>query len=337
VKPLFNYDFGKRVILDTNALLNATFNSDGLAAHTLWVLFKKGTPIYVTPTIEAEVGRVSDRLRRKYRLAYDPAEAVRSSVRAHGILFAPAPAGPLLGHINKADEPIARAAKQLGAAIITDDIEFIVQARASAVDAWQYWEVSRSFTGGGELPGLSKTVRYSPPADTGGYIFARVVPGGWAGLRINQQFSVCEIEDGLWLYYDGLSEQWHVRTPGGDIARLAMPLKPDIQYVVGANFGPAGKGGLIVLLAAEMGSEVATARADVGVVGKTTAKSRLNVGHSQRQLDHWNGLIKDLVVAPQRLPPRTFRLLASTEDLSPNPADSDKLEEAVQRVIVLAS
>jgi hypothetical protein len=337
LKPLFNYDFGKRVVLDTNAILNATFNSAGLAAHTLSSLRKMGTPIYVTPFIEAEVGRVSGRLKRKYGLGFDPAQAVRSALRAQGILFSPEPQGPPLAHVNKADEPIARAAKQLGAAIITDDIEFIVQARAAGVDAWQYWEVSRSYKGVGELPSLSKIVRYGAPSGSASYVFARVAPGGWAGLRINQQFSVCGFNEGIWLYYDGLSEHWQVQTPEGEIIRLPMPLKTDAHYVLGVNVRRTDKGNHITLMATEQGGLPICARADVRTVGTGTGQSRLSVGNSHRQLDHWNGPIRDLVVASGGLPPKTFRLLAATQDLSPNPLDSDKLEEAVQRVIVLAS
>ncbi|QBQ49106.1 hypothetical protein [Brevundimonas naejangsanensis] len=332
---LFNYDFSQRVILDTNALLNATFNSGGLAAYTLSVLRKKRTPMYVTPSIEAEVGRVSGRLKSKYRLGYDPAIAVRSALRAHEILYAPPPKGIPLARVNRPDEPIARAAKQLGAAVITDDIEFIIQARAAGVDAWQYWEVSRSYTGHGELPDISKVVRYGVPGGAG-YIFAGVAPGDWAGRRLDEKFSVCEVER-LWLYYDGLNEHWEVRTPGGEVVRLSMPLKAGSRYVVGVNFRPSEKGNQIVLMAAERGGVTEFVRADVGTVTDVTSQSRLNLGHTQRQSNHWNGTIQDLVVASGSLPIRTFRLLASTEDLSPNPLDSDKLEEAVQRVMVLVS
>lgn len=337
MKPLFAYDFTKPVILDTNALLNATFNSGGMAAHSLWSLRKMATAIYVTPSIEAEVGRVSDRLKLKYGLAYDPAEVVRISLGAHGILFAPIPLGPPLAGINRPDEPIARAAKQLDAVIITDDIEFIIEARSAGVDAWQYWEVSRSYTGEGELPSLSKIVRFGAPASVGGYVFARVDPGGWAGLKIDHQFSVCEIDEGVWVYYDGTSEHWNVRTPAGEVVRLPMPLKQGIHYVVGVNIRPVVGGDEITLMAAEVGGQIYRTKSVVGSVGVVSANSRLNVGHSRRQRDHWNGLIKDLVVASGSLPARTFRLLASTEDLSPNPSDSDKLSEAVQRVVMLAS
>jgi predicted nucleic acid-binding protein len=335
LKPLFNYDFSKRVILDTNTLLNATFNRGGLAAHAISVLRRMATPVYVTPSIEAEVGRVSERLKRKYRLGYDPAQAVRTVLRAQGILFAPPPRGPPIAHVNKVDEPIARAARHLGAAIITDDIEFIVEARAAGIEAWQYWEVSRSYSGDGELPDLSKVVRYGAPNGKCGYIFVRAVPGSWAGLKIEERFSICEISEGLWLYYDGLSEHWKVQTSAGEIVRLSMPLENDGHYIVGVNLRPTEKGCHIALMAAKQGGQEAIARADVRAVGKGIGNSELSIGHNRHQLEHWNGAIKDLVVASGSLPPRTFRLLASTEDLSPNPADSDTLAEAVQRVITL--
>jgi hypothetical protein len=337
VKPLFNYDFSKPVILDTNTLLNATFISGGLAEHALWSLRKMGTPLYVTPGIEGEVAKLAERLKREYKLNYDPAEAVRIALGAHGILTAPLGGGTPLAGINRADEPIARSAKQLGAAIVTDDIEFIIEARAAGVEAWQYWEVARSFRGAGELRDLGRIVRYGVPQPHGSYIFARIAPGGWAGLKIDQKFSVCEVEDGLWVYYDGAGEQWHVRTPSGEIVRLSMPLLNDRHYVVGVHTTRSGRFTQVTLMAAEAGGPPAMTREVVARPGAPTSMSRLNVGHNRRRSDHWNGVIKDLVVASGALPPRTFRLLASTEDLSPNPADSDKLGDAVQRVIMLAS
>jgi len=315
-------------------LLNATYLANGLARRAIAYLVAMRTPTYVPAVSDAELARRAKRLELNHRLICDIRD-VRAYSARQGLLYCPEPAGEFIHGVNRPDELIARSARQLAATLVTDDIELITECRALGIDAVQPWEVARSYSGSGELPGISKICRYLAPSPDCGYIFARVEPGAWAGGQVKDgTFTVTDCGSSVRLYYLAAETCWVFSVIGVGEAKLVMPVLPETHYVVCGQYALEAGNHRLTLQAARAGERPAFFRKFVRGIA-TLAWQEMSVGHALSGQDHWWGDVKDLVVADGRIKPASFTRMAATEDLAPNPHDGGRLEEELIRASLI--
>jgi hypothetical protein len=330
-KPLFNFDFSRRVALDTNTLLNAAFVHSGLARLTVTFLRRMGTPVYVPQITEQEAQDIAQRLGVANALGDRATRELADYITAGGFLFSPPPVGFPIPGINRIDEPIARSSRLLGAILLTDDIDLICQCRQAGIEAVQPWEVARSYRGDGALSDLSTIVRYLQPANDRGYAFARVAPGDWAGRRIDQSFTVVHVEGFCILAYLNASEEWSFSLDGVGSILLKASVLAEHHYVVCAQYLAGGLQTLLSLRVAEVAGDIQSNRQSFKGNPAISPNRVVSVGHRLNVTEHWNGIIKELTISDSTVAARTFRHIAGTEDLSPNPMDGDRLSLALAR------
>jgi hypothetical protein len=290
-------------------------------------LQRSGTPIYVPEHALSEAAIVSSKYARKAGTTNAALNTLKHFLYQTGALITPRTSDIIAG-VNRADAPIASSARATGAVLLTDDVELIHQCRAAGIDADQPWEVARSYRGPGQLPDVLTIARYLQPAHRG-YIFARVSPGSWATLGLDQFFTVAACGYEFSLGYSGSQHEWQLSISGLRVC-IPMDLQTDAHYVVRGQYILTGDSLRIDLASALAGNPpVQRSCSGTGVV-PVFKGSPLSVGHSADGGSHWGGYVKDIVVADGGVSPKTFRILAGTEDLSPNPLDQDRLRDAFE-------
>jgi hypothetical protein len=114
-----------------------------------------------------------------------------------------------------------------------------------------------------------------------------------------------------------------------------MLLSPERHYVALAQYLRTGNGSRLSLSAGEACKRPSTSHADCNFQLEPLETFRATIGHSAGGASHWEGYIKDLIIADGKVSPKTFRRIASSHDLSPNPADHDRLQEMLENLRLL--
>ncbi|MBL8544371.1 MAG: hypothetical protein JNJ63_11250 [Hyphomonadaceae bacterium] len=329
---LFSFDFRSRVVLDTNLLANATFVRGGMANRAVDYLARSGAPTYIPMAIEDDLKRRATKLRLRFGLNFDPVEATLTYARQRGLLFYPHPAGDYIRRIGARDEPLARSAQQLAGVLITDDIKLVGECRAAGIAAVQPWEIARSYRGPGELPALLTVARALLPAPEGGYLFARIEPGDWKGLRVPGVFTVADAGQ-MSLRYEAENEKWVFELPKLGSVALKRDSKTHSHFVICGQY-KRDRGKLrLELSIAEPGQRPERAETYLTCPSPTFNRLELNIGHSSDASHHWNGNIRDVVMADGIIATDTFRRMAASQDLSPNPHDGNRLEKEIANLV----
>jgi predicted nucleic acid-binding protein len=108
----------KRVIADTNVLLDATF-VDGLARRATRLLGRLGISLILDDMTEREAESILDRLKKKLALSFEPKALLAEYLSLVQVIRVP-PGSPMLATgINRADRHVVAAAREHSAWILT--------------------------------------------------------------------------------------------------------------------------------------------------------------------------------------------------------------------------
>ncbi len=333
-KALFDYDFSRRVLLDTNQTLNAALIDNSLARLALEFLRRSGTPVYVPYEAQSEAALVAFRKASSPQTYAVARMALEGLLRSGSVTHLPASSTRFLSGINRADAPIVAAARDIDAILITDDIRLIDECRRLGLPAVQPWEVARSYQGPGKLPALLTVSRFLQPKLPQTYLFARAEPGSWASAQIEQEFLLADVGGELRMGFCGASQAWFFEVAGVGRASLPMPLGSE-HYVVRGQLSVIGGQTTLSLGAAKAGGTPKECRLSFPTSPNFRGTVGLSIGHSSDRDRHWGGYIRDLVVADGVVSPKAFKLMAASEDLSPNPADHDRLQEVLDGIALM--
>lgn len=325
-----------RVVLDTNVLLNATFVADSSARYSIEQLNVLGFSPIIDEAIEDEAFLILRRLRIKLGLVYDPLEIFRSYLATSRILCLPrSHQFHIDKHVNRADQHVIGAASHYNAWVLTGDIKLTAQCQQLQIATRLPWDVimEAATQEKRDLP-LHYVLRVVGISSTNGSFFARIIPGSWAGMKCVGHFTVCDVENIGRIYYDSFTEDWVFSTALGDEVRLRCPLAPNEHWIISATYEIGGRGcaGSVTLRAAQpMGTSIQN---NITVKGKFSAPTpgTITFGHSISQNDHWNGHIRRIILSPVAIDSKGWRALVKVPEAAPDPAASNVLEAALQRV-----
>lgn len=215
----------KRALPDTNVFLDAAFVADGLARKAIEALNSLGTSIILSDGVEREADKRLQQLRRKLVLSFDPRELFTRYLATIPLVRVP-PADPSLGcGVNHSDQHVVAAARQFDAWILTGDAPLIMEAQKLKQPARFPWDVvMEAAKQQGRYEETENIIRVVRPSRKSGMIFARVLPGSWRVLKNVGNFTVCDIQNVGWIYYDTQQADWVFDLVTGDSVRVGWPM-----------------------------------------------------------------------------------------------------------------
>jgi predicted nucleic acid-binding protein len=325
----------KRVIADTNVLLDATF-VDGLARRATRLLGRLGISLILDDMTEREAESILDRLKKKLALSFEPKALLAEYLSLVQVIRVP-PGSPMLATgINRADRHVVAAAREHSAWILTGDAPLVVECDKIGLPARFPWDVvMEDASQRGRQDEISKIIRVVPPTKEQGLIFARVIPGAWRGIRgAGQFFTVCEIGGLGRIGYDNSNERWVFDTAIGQKAEARCTLDSDGPWAVCASYKlpGIGKSGRIEIRAGRRPAPVPPGITSTLKQLPRSPFGDLRIGSTSSGLDYWNGHVRAIVVGPQTMSAETWKAIVYTTEGAPNPYDANALERALTLV-----
>lgn len=317
-------------MLDTNVALDGTFVADGYARRAVARLRELGFRPVIDEAIEREAKGILAKLRARLNLCFEPATSFDRFLRAQGVTKLPAAPAGLGAGVHRSDAHVASAARHYGAWVLTSDAVLASECIKSSIAVRLPWDVVAA---GGLAVTLQGVIRVMPPAADKGLIFARVIPGNWAGRRIAAHFTVCDVENVGTLFYAGDAEEWVFASKAGPMVRVPGPLSTNEIWVLCATYTIPAKlnTGNVTLRAATVSGRSPSPGVAVPTVRfSSTGPGRLSFGHRVDGTAHWNGYLRCVVIGPQSLSGETWRAILTVPEGAPNPFDADALERVLR-------
>lgn len=323
----------RQVVLDANILMDASFVSDGVARRALNLLEDLGfSPIADEATIQ-EATRKLRHLRGRFFLQYDPVEVLNTFIASSRILQVP-PAPILRLPRNQADAHIIAAAKHYNAWLLTGDAPLVCQCNKLNVVARFPWDVIMEHAEKGEGLKASHILRLRRPARESGSIFARVIPGEWAGMQNVGDFTVCEVENIGRVFYSSVDGAWHFQMRDGPRVTVPGKIVDKSTWAVAAMYKApqTGQGCNAALRIGGVGRNPETRTVQIGGPISAQSPGTAAFGHSVAGHDHWNGYLRCAVLSHNTINAKTWQCIASLPEAAPNPFDNDALARALKSI-----
>ena len=249
----------KRVLIDTNVLLDAAFVTNGSARKALALLDHLGYSPVIDEMIELEAVRILEKYRQFFYPAFDVAKVLSDYISVARILRLP-PAKQISDtSVSAHDVHVVSAAAQYGAWVLTGDLALNVQLRADDIESRLPFDIIMEVaTADGTDPGLDDIIRVVSPTRQSGMLFGRVITGSWAGMRSVGSFTVCDMKNVGRLYYDTQTEEWIFDMRIGVSVRVTCPLQEGEQWAVCGSYKlpGAGKRGALFIRAGQYPSTI---------------------------------------------------------------------------------
>lgn len=322
----------QRVIVDTNVLLDAAFVSDGIARGAITGLLRLKFSPSIDEEIEKEALKKLSGFRISKGLVFDPAVAFNAFINEAKILRLP-PGTPLLGtKVHRSDRHVASAAKQYGAWVLTSDAILVSQCLATGIEARLPWDVlEEALSSEGRDVNIAMLFRVRNLTTRSGLIFARVIPGSWASMRLREIYTVCDVPGIGRIYYDGHSEEWAFDLEVGAKVKIFCPISAnEIWAICGSyNLPDVGRSGSISIRAGRYPDKTFAASEATLKRFRSFYQESATIGHSRIGTDYWNGHLRALVIGPQGMNANTWKAIVSIPEGAPNPYDSNNLIAAL--------
>jgi hypothetical protein len=242
--------------------------------------------------------------------------------------------------INKADQHVVAAASQYSAWILTGDIKLAAECQNQNIAARLPLDaIIEASIRKKQNPPLNHIFRVSGISASKGTFFARLVTGGWGGIKSAGRFTACDVENIGRIYYDSFTEEWVFSTTLGTEARLKCPVQQNQPWIVSATYeleNQKSKGNVTLRAAQPQGNSL---QQNISLKGKITAQTpgEITFGHSCKRSDYWNGSIRKIVLSPITIDAKAWRAVVKVPEAAPDPASGDVLEAAMLRVQIEAS
>jgi hypothetical protein len=319
-----------QIILDTNVLLDAAFESGSVSCRTIQALREDGNLLLLDRGREWRTEQEAfDKLAEKIvslNLLFDPRDTLRHFNAEQRIrLVEAAPQDTQVPGVNKRDRPVARAALHYHAALLTNDAALVCQARKLEIEAVFPWTI---------LPKIRPNTRdedlfrIGPLYPEIGCIFARVTPG-WGGATDIGCFTVFDVENLGLLQFDTHSQPWVFSSEQLGTVRLHHPEATQGQTVVCVTYSVENGKTHLVLRAGRQKSK--------GLIKPATVPNQLKRAPGGIKLGRWNGYIRHFTTGPHTLDGKTWKAMIALEDGAPNPLNHNLLDKKLMELNSIAA
>lgn len=316
---------GKRVFVDANVLLHAAFIEDSIARRSLRGLRLAGYSAVTDEIVHHESVRRLIALRQKLGLRYRPEKIFEREQAELKLLHVPPGDTQITTLVPRHDRHVMRAATELDAWVLTDDLELQILLLSEGIHARNSHQV---------LMGLPQKVQYlselqtlparHPPPfqqDCEGWIMAWVTPQGWPESDDPRRHTVMDAIGFGCLYYDNAQKRWAMTLDAGVSLTCQHMLETDRIEAVAFSFDSRRTPTQLSLYC---GTSIGTSRAathDKNAMEITPPVMPLgfSIGSSRDTSDHWGGYVRSLSVGDRFLGKSTWKKLITIQGLLPHP------------------
>ena len=311
----------KRVLIDANVLLNASFVEDCIARQALDGLKANSYSLLCDEITYAEAIATLDGLRN--RLVYDPRPIFETALRSLGVMFVPPGDPNTPSPTRRHDRHIPRAASDHSTWIITDDLELYLDLRSAGYEVRNSFELQFDFPTVSKVhaPARIKALSYSRKSWT----MLWLTPGGWAqGPPHPSKYTACHLPPFVWLHYDALTKEWVAKF---EFCKLTIhtpfALTADVPVAVAVVLDASRTPGKLVLcVGSPAGGRQYRSTIFSGIMPprpNAFTLGHLSDSHENENSWHWNGSIRTLQTGDRFISSRMWKLLCSTQDMMLHP------------------
>jgi hypothetical protein len=313
-----------RVLLDANAILIAAFIPTSWSALVVSKLVARKSSVFVGTSSLSEAVFVARDVARQLGKTTDPVAFIEGLIRRVGAVEIPPADDPVETAIPSHDRHVAQEAITAKATVLTSDASLWAGLKNSGRAAILPLEALQLLDG----MSLATTVFGVPPDRHKGSVFARVYPGGWAGMKDVGDFTVADFDGRLWMRYSTSGAAWVAELSEVGTVRVPASLTENVMQVVALSWEAKKSVQLRVA-----GVEVPVERPMPKPLSARLEGS-VSIGHRANGQDHWNGAINVCVINDRPIGKGLWANLRANPVLTPNPYDVDRLRQAMNRVIV---
>jgi len=321
----------KRVVIDTNVLLDAAFVMDGAARKSLALLRQLEYLPIIDGKIESEATRKLKEYRKSFCPAFDLATVLSDFVSRAHILCLPSAKQMSNTSVNRHDVHVVSAAQQYGAWVLTGDLALNVELCVDGIQPRLPFDVIME---AGTTLTIENIIRIIAPTRESGMLFGRVIPGNWVGMKSVGSFTVCDMENVGRLFYDTATEEWIFEMPIGEMVQVKCPLQQGEQWAVcgSYNLPGAGKSGRLSIRAGIHPSTIFSRSKKTAKIITNSTPGVSKFGSSVKNQDYWNGHLRSVVIGPQGMSSKSWKNIIAIPEGAPNPYDSGALSRVLEQV-----
>jgi predicted nucleic acid-binding protein len=313
----------ERILLDANAVLNASFVPQSWSRLVVAQLAKSRTALFAGSFSLREAVMAARKTARELGKRSDPAAVIEEFIRLFGVIEVPPSSDTVEADIPKHDRHVVLEAATAGATILTSDAQLWAGCQTAGRMAVLPLQALQALNG----ISLATTVFGEAPKKTRGSLFARVWPGNWAGRKEVGRFTVADYPGRLWLYYCTHSQSWIVEMPEVGRLNIAAEISQTTMQTVAVSW-EVDKHLRLRIASIENPAEIRMRRPL-----QDDLRESVYIGIRGDDSDSWFGNIRVCVVNDGPIGKALWATLKAPSELTPNPYDSDRLRQAINNTV----
>jgi len=314
----------ERVLLDANAALNATFVPSSWSRLVVTKLRRQHKAPFIGSRTLSEAISTARHIASAQGKRGDPAPIIDYFIRLFGAIEVPPAAECVVEEAIPAhDRQVVQEAVTANATILTSDAELWLACRSVGRSAIWPLEALRNLDG----LSLGLTVFGERPASHAGSIFARVSLGAWAAGAGDGDHTIVDFSGRLWLYYSTNTRQWVAQVPELGTLRVGSSPPPNVKQTIAVTWDSD-------YLRLRVGGVQHPAEINIRKPLAGALLDAFSVGQRMDLTCGWNGGAIDVCVMNDRPIAEQWKFLRDSDELTPNPCDSDRLWAAIKGQLV---
>jgi hypothetical protein len=321
---------GSKVVVDSNILLDASFNINGFSRSAIYLLHLMGYYLLCDKKIYREACKILKRKRKRFDLEYEPLLFLDKLLNDFSFNVVSFNSEREVKKVNKYDRHVAQATIEQEAFLLTNDLDLYHECIKSLIPVRFPWHVVNEYnilkTG---HPG--KIINLHPPHRKRGFVFARIIPGGWdSSLDGDNKFTVVEIENLGKLFYSSSCKAWCFNTAEDVNVKVEHKFSSDDVITLLVNFDIENKE-LLELRSCHNNHPDRNYLCDLP---NESGFGTVTIGHDLNNINHLDGMLSTLVTGHKTIGKDTFKMLCKYKEAIPNPWDKGMLDFYLKKCMV---
>lgn len=319
----------KKVIVDTNILIEAAFNINGYSRNSLVLLNLMGFQLSISDKIYEEASKKLRDNRKNLKLDYNPKLFLDHLIQNFDMELFPCNSKKEFKFINKKDQIVARASVKKDGFVLTNDLKLYDECIQESIPVRFSWQVDAEY----KMLTNKTDIRYlniHPPAKEKGYIFARIIPSGWdSDSKLDKEFTILDIKNIGRLFYKSKENIWSFNTISGIAANIEFEFQRNEILTFLVNYDVDNE---LLELRSSHHSHPTHEKLKSFPIRKSVG--RITFGHDVNNENYLNGYLRAIVIGHKKVSKKKFRLLCEYDEALPNPWDVDMLKLYMKKSFV---
>jgi predicted nucleic acid-binding protein len=240
-----------KILPDTHVLIRGLLNPNSYDRRVLSIAHTHGE-IFISHEIKKEVLMILKRKEKRENIKY--VDNFYNNLKS--LKYTPLTTKTQKhSGINKKDyHTVSPVIEDKNLCLITNDIKLLIECKEAGINAIQPWQFISKFDQHNKTTSIHNFIMTSRILSSDCVsVFARFEPGAWAEKKINQKFTICEIKNLIWIYYDADISKMYAQLNDDLRLELELKLKEHQEVCVYININNADKSSQIIFIASVNG------------------------------------------------------------------------------------